>query len=80
MLCPHACVCARAAAPQVFEPPLMAAMIKREAAPLFPRCALTKQCYCEADVHCGPGHKCVRSTAFPEYKACRPDSLGSLFG
>ena len=34
----------------------------------------------EEDVHCGKGHRCVPSAAFPEYKVCRPADLQSLFG
>jgi len=65
---------------KVFEPPLMTKMIARAANPLFPKCALMKECYCQEDVHCGDGFACVPSSAFPEYKACRPKDLKALFG
>lgn len=39
-----------------------------------------KQRNSEADIHCGPGHRCVPSAAFPQFKACRPDDLKALLG
>jgi L-gulonolactone oxidase len=65
---------------QVFEPPLMTRVIARAANALHPRCALQKECYCQEDIHCGEGFRCVPSSAFPEYKACRPAELKALFG
>jgi hypothetical protein len=57
---------------KVLKPPLAALMQARAAAPLYPRCALAKQCYCTEDVHCGADHFCAPSKAFPQYRACRP--------
>eukprot|EP00878_Enallax_costatus_P023954 GHUV01025531.1.p1 GENE.GHUV01025531.1~~GHUV01025531.1.p1 ORF type:complete len:111 (-),score=7.89 GHUV01025531.1:786-1118(-) len=34
-------------------------------------CSLWQHCYCEADIHCPVGFKCVPANAFPEYKVCK---------
>jgi L-gulonolactone oxidase len=65
---------------RVFEAPLITRMAARAPPPKYPGCALAKQCYCTEDAHCGEGFKCVPSTAFPQYKACRPAELQAMFG
>ncbi|GBF95589.1 FAD FMN-containing dehydrogenase [Raphidocelis subcapitata] len=56
---------------RVFEPPLFAQMLARAPPRYGPRCALSGECFCREDKHCGPGRACVPSAAFPEYRACR---------
>ncbi len=56
---------------RVFEPPLFAKMRARAPPRYGPRCALSGECFCQEDAHCGPGRACVASAAFPEYKGCR---------
>jgi hypothetical protein len=65
---------------KVLQPPLMTKVISRTPFGYFPRCALAKQCYCKEDAHCGEGHACVPSAAFPEYKVCRPADLKASLG
>jgi hypothetical protein len=56
---------------RVFEPPLFARMAARAPPRYGPRCALSGECFCSEDAHCGPGRACVPSAVFPEYRACR---------
>jgi hypothetical protein len=59
----------------MFEPGLWT-KLKGEAkeAPIapFPRCALSRKCFCSEDEHCAEGHACVPSVALPEFKVCKP--------
>lgn len=56
---------------RIFEPPLFSKILAGAPPSYGPRCALSGECFCKEDAHCGQGRKCVASAAFPEYKACR---------
>lgn len=56
---------------KVFEPPLFSKILAGAPPKYGPRCALSGECFCREDAHCGQGRKCVPSAAFPEYRACR---------
>ncbi|KAI8477082.1 MAG: hypothetical protein J3K34DRAFT_399332 [Monoraphidium minutum] len=64
----------------VMTPPLMSKVIDRTPYSHSPRCALSKQCYCLDDSHCGEGHACVPSAAFPEFRVCRAADLKAMLG
>eukprot|EP00878_Enallax_costatus_P000622 GHUV01000724.1.p1 GENE.GHUV01000724.1~~GHUV01000724.1.p1 ORF type:complete len:626 (+),score=75.62 GHUV01000724.1:267-2144(+) len=56
---------------KMFESRLFSRVVQNGKFALTPRCALWQQCYCEADIHCPQGFKCVPATSFPEYKVCK---------
>ena len=56
---------------KIFEPLLFTKILAGAPPKYGPRCALSGECFCREDAHCGQGRKCVPSAAFPEYRACR---------
>eukprot|EP00878_Enallax_costatus_P039822 GHUV01045739.1.p1 GENE.GHUV01045739.1~~GHUV01045739.1.p1 ORF type:complete len:480 (+),score=92.29 GHUV01045739.1:93-1532(+) len=56
---------------KMFEPRLFKKVANNESFVPSPRCTLWQHCYCEADIHCPVGFKCVPANAFPEYKVCK---------
>jgi hypothetical protein len=58
---------------KMFESRLFSRVVAGDTYKLTAGCALWQKCYCEADIHCSKGHKCVASVAFPQYKVCKPD-------
>lgn len=68
----------------LFRPPLVKAVLNSSSYVLTPGCGLDGSCFCTSDEHCrvrGPGAwsarwRCMPSSAFPQYSACRPPPLG----
>eukprot|EP00955_Chlamydomonas_euryale_P059380 357374-Chlamydomonas_euryale.AAC.1 len=55
----------------MFLPPLFSRIEAASPPPRFPGCALSEECFCESDEHCGPGFACSEGRVFPEYRVCR---------
>eukprot|EP00878_Enallax_costatus_P001016 GHUV01001150.1.p1 GENE.GHUV01001150.1~~GHUV01001150.1.p1 ORF type:complete len:631 (+),score=62.78 GHUV01001150.1:321-2213(+) len=65
---------------KMFEPELFNKVVKNEKFALTPHCTLWQQCYCEQDIHCPQGWKCVSATSFPEYKVCKYPNFKNVPG
>jgi hypothetical protein len=65
---------------RLFEPRLFSRVAAGDTYKLSPGCSLWQRCYCEQDIHCSRGHKCVKSKTFPEYKVCKPAQIKDLPG
>jgi hypothetical protein len=62
-------------------PPSPLQVVRQQSYALTPHCSVTQACYCQADIHCVKGMKCVPSIAFPQYKVCKyvgPDAPGTI--
>lgn len=65
----------------MFKPRLFDKMVAKSSFELAPGCSALMRCFCQADAHCHPGMKCVKSIAFPDYRVCKapmPDKKGSI--
>ncbi|KAI8475634.1 MAG: hypothetical protein J3K34DRAFT_517253 [Monoraphidium minutum] len=62
---------------KIYEPKIFAQIAAGEPYRTSPGCALSKECFCEADAHCNTGPRpvmaCVTSEVFPQYKVCKPN-------
>eukprot|EP00775_Hariotina_reticulata_P007191 gene7191-7405_t len=65
---------------RLFEPRLFSRVAAGDTYKLSPGCSLWQRCYCEQDIHCSRGHKCVKSKTFPEYKVCKPAQIKDVPG
>lgn len=55
----------------LFEPQLFTRFLKGSSMSSA-ACDVRRECFCTSDLHCATRFKCVRSSAFPEYKVCKP--------
>ncbi|KAG2500003.1 hypothetical protein HYH03_002285 [Edaphochlamys debaryana] len=56
----------------LFMPPMWEDIVEKRPGTYYPGCAARLDCFCMADEHCGPAHRCVPGEEFPEFKVCAP--------